>query len=37
VRLINLEESDKLVAIAKVVERDDEEPAGPDEPQTTIH
>ncbi|GMU63731.1 MAG: DNA gyrase subunit A [Acidobacteriota bacterium] len=37
VRLINLEETDKLVAIAKVVERDDEDAPAPDEPQTTIH
>jgi DNA gyrase subunit A len=37
VRLINLEESDKLVAIAKVVERDDEDAPESDEPQTTIH
>ncbi|MBZ0103588.1 MAG: DNA gyrase subunit A [Thermoanaerobaculia bacterium] len=34
VRLINLEESDKLVAIAKVVEREDEEPEG--EAQLTV-
>ncbi len=34
VRLINLEESDRLVAIAKVVEREDEEPEG--EAQLTV-
>ncbi|MEZ5312469.1 MAG: DNA gyrase subunit A [Thermoanaerobaculia bacterium] len=44
VRLINLEGDDRLVAIAKVVERDDELPEGEDgsapgdsEPQATIH